>query len=46
MARHLPWYFDPDNLDEENRYYLEHSKIVTFWTSRSKEILKGRIEIP
>jgi len=46
MARHLPWYFDPYNLDEENRYYLEHSEIVTFWTSRCKEILKGRIEIP
>ncbi len=25
-ARHLPWYVDFDNLSEEEKYYLEHSK--------------------
>ena len=25
MARHLPWYFDYDNLSEDEQYYLDHS---------------------
>lgn len=25
MARHLPWYFDYDNLPEDERYYLDHA---------------------
>ena len=25
MARHLPWYFDYDNLPEDEKYYLEHA---------------------
>ncbi len=25
MARHLPWYFDYDNLPKDEKYYLEHS---------------------
>ena len=25
MARHLPWYFDYDNLPEDEKYYLDHS---------------------
>jgi hypothetical protein len=42
MARHLPWYFDSNNPDEENRYYLEHSKIITYWTERAKEVLNSK----
>lgn len=36
MARHLPWYVDSLNPDEENRYYIEHSRKPTSWTSRSQ----------
>ena len=36
MARHLPWYVDSSDPDEENRFYLEHSKTRTSWTSRGK----------
>lgn len=25
MLKHLPWYFDYDNLPEDERYYLEHA---------------------
>ena len=25
MARHLPWYFDYDNLPEDEQYYLDHA---------------------
>lgn len=25
MARHLPWYFDYDNLPEDERYYMKHA---------------------
>jgi hypothetical protein len=39
MARHLPWYIDSKNPDDENRYYIEHSTLNTFWISKSKEIL-------
>jgi hypothetical protein len=40
MARHLPWYIDSKNPDDENRYYLEHSKLGgLFYTSKSKDIL-------
>lgn len=39
MARHLPWYSDSKNPDEENRYYLEHLGFSTWWTTRDKEFL-------
>jgi hypothetical protein len=40
MARHLPWYIDSKNPDDENRYYIEHSKLGgLFYTSKSKDIL-------
>ena len=39
MARHLPWYIDSNNPDDENLYYMEHSKLATYWTSAGKEIL-------
>ena len=25
MARHLPWYYDYQNLPEDERYYAEHA---------------------
>lgn len=34
VIQHLPWYQDTDNLTEEERYYIAHSKKVTFWTGR------------
>lgn len=40
MARHLPWYVDSINPDEENRYYMEHSRVPTSWTSRGHEVIK------
>jgi hypothetical protein len=42
MARHLPWYFDSKNPDEENRYYIEHSTLSTYWTRKNKEILTAQ----
>lgn len=39
MARHLPWYIDSNNPDDENRYYIEHSKVTTYWTNEGKGIL-------
>ena len=40
MARHLPWYIDSKNPDDENRYYIEHSKLGgLFYTKKSKDIL-------
>jgi len=40
IARHLPWYIDSNNPDEENRYYIEQSALNTYWTKKGKEILK------
>lgn len=37
LIRHLPWYIDSSNLDEENRYYLEHTAQKTHWTTKLKE---------
>ncbi len=45
MARHLPWYTDSINPDEEEKYYLEHIMMNTFWTSKSKKILEGKKNI-
>jgi|WetSurMetagenome_2_1015567.scaffolds.fasta_scaffold02847_2 hypothetical protein len=39
MARHLPWYIDSKNPDDENRYYIEHSKVTTYWTKEGKGLL-------
>jgi len=44
MARHMPWYIDSTNPDDEERYYIDHSKIATFWTSKSKIVLNRRAE--
>jgi hypothetical protein len=42
MARHLPWYVESLNPDEENRYYMEHSRSPTSWTSRGHDLIKGK----
>lgn len=39
MARHLPWYVDSSNPDEENRYYMEQSRARTSWTSRGRKLI-------
>ena len=31
LARHTTWYWDSDNLSEENRYYTERGRVTT-WT--------------
>jgi hypothetical protein len=41
MVRHLPWYIDSNNPDEENRYYIEHSNLTTYWTLEGKGILNS-----
>lgn len=33
-ARHLPWYAIPEDLQEENEFYLESVRHQTHWTSR------------
>lgn len=35
-ARHLPWYNTPDNLSEEERYYMANIGNVGFWTHEFK----------
>jgi hypothetical protein len=42
MARHLPWYIDSRNPDEENRYYIEQSTLTTYWTKKGKDVLDGK----
>lgn len=36
-AKHLPWYNTPDNLSDEERFYLDNVKRVAYWTSKFKE---------
>ena len=36
VIQHLPWYQDTNNLSEEEKYYISHSKKATFWTGRLK----------
>ena len=32
VARHLPWYIDPLNLSDEDRYYREHADpVISNW---------------
>jgi len=42
MARHIPWYIDSLNPDEENRYYMENSRVVTGWTSLGYEAINTK----
>lgn len=39
MVRHMPWYIDSNNPDEENRYYIERSNLSTYWTKEGKSVL-------
>lgn len=34
VIQHLPWYQDTENLSQEEKYYITHSKKATFWTER------------
>lgn len=33
-ARHLGFYIDPNNMTEEEKYYLDHVEKLTFWSKR------------
>lgn len=37
QARHLPWYIDSKNLDEEEKYYLNSITTPTHWTRQNKQ---------
>ena len=41
-ARHVPWYWDPQNLTDEQRYYLSQTSIGTWWTPRLLQALKQK----
>ena len=36
VMRHLPWYLDPEDLSDEDKYYLGHIKTVTHWSDKNK----------
>ena len=36
QARHLPWYIDSKNLDEEERYYINSLETRTGWSRQNK----------
>lgn len=46
MARHLPWYIDTKNPDEENSYYLNQKLIATYYSKKHKESLLDNKDIP
>ncbi|MCR5030595.1 MAG: tetratricopeptide repeat protein [Selenomonadaceae bacterium] len=37
MMRHLPWYYDYDNLPEDEQYYMEHAEKSASWALRIRE---------
>lgn len=37
IMRHLPWYINPNNVSEEDKYYMESNIIATHWTRALKE---------
>lgn len=39
MAKHLPWYMDSSNPDEENRYYLSQKLVATWYSKEYKKYL-------
>jgi hypothetical protein len=39
-ARHLPWYNSPDNLTEEEKFYMENIKRIGYWTTKFNEAWK------
>jgi hypothetical protein len=44
MARHLPWYINSKNPDEENLYYINQKLIDTAWSKKGKEFLSAEAE--
>jgi len=36
-ARHTPWYWDLNELTDEQRFYLDQKSIGTWWTGRMKQ---------
>jgi hypothetical protein len=42
MARHLPWYIDSENPDEEEKYYMSQTLVKTSWSRKGKEFLTGK----
>lgn len=40
MARHLPWYQNSLSPDEEEKYYIEHSGLRTWYTKASKKFIE------
>ena len=38
MAYHLPWYFDYDNLPEDEKYYMEHAESCAGTASQFKQL--------
>jgi len=39
VARHLPWYMDSKNPDEENQYYLNQKLVATWYSKEYKKYL-------
>jgi hypothetical protein len=39
LARHLPWYIDTRNPDEENSYYINQNLTATYYSKKYKESL-------
>jgi len=37
IARHLPWYMDSKNPDEENSYYINQKLVATWYSKKYKE---------
>ena len=44
MAKHLPWYFDYDNLPEDEQYYLDHADKSSTIGSRLNEEKNKKIK--
>lgn len=43
-ARHLPWYMDSRNPDEENQYYLSQKLVATWYSKEYKKYMDGQTE--
>lgn len=40
-ARHEPWYWEPDNLTDEQRFYLEQDYRGTWWSGKLQRHVNG-----
>jgi len=40
VARHLPWYVNPNNLDEEEKFYLKTARDEASWTKSLRNSIK------